>query len=154
MLAQIYLGALVAGLRAGLIYNTWPLIEGTFIPNAAKLWSEHPWWRNLFDNTLTVQFAHRMMAYTLWVLALVWAVHVTRHVIDRGVRLFAYKLAGAVTIQAALGIVTLVHEVPIGFALAHQAMAIVVLTLVTLQAAWLRPQAARLDVTATAEQVT
>jgi cytochrome c oxidase assembly protein subunit 15 len=154
VLAQIYLGALVAGLRAGLIYNTWPLIEGTFIPDAAKLWFEHPWWRNLFENTLTVQFLHRMTAYALWVLALLWVVHVMRRVGDRSVRLFAVKTAGAVTIQAALGIATLVYQVPLSLALAHQAMAIVVLTLVTVQAAWLRPQPARLGNAVAAEQGT
>jgi len=154
VLAQIYLGALVAGLRAGLIYNTWPLIEGTFIPDAGKLWFEQPWWRNLFENTLTVQFMHRMMAYLLWVLALLWVVHVVRRASDRGVRLFAYKIAVAVTIQALLGIATLVHQVPIGLALAHQAMAIVVLTLVTVQAASLRRQPARLGAAITAEQAT
>ena len=58
---QIYFGALVAGLRAGRVYNTWPEIDGAFIPSAARLWFEEPWWRNLFDNTLTVQFEHRMM---------------------------------------------------------------------------------------------
>jgi len=154
VLAQIYLGALVAGLRAGLIYNTWPLIEGAFIPDGAKLWFEHPWWRNLFENTLTVQFMHRMTAYALWVLALLWVVHVMRNVTDRAVRLFAWKIAGAVTIQAALGIMTLVHQVPIGLALAHQAMAIVVLTLVTIQEAWLRPQPVRLGAATMAEQGT
>jgi cytochrome c oxidase assembly protein subunit 15 len=154
VLAQIYLGALVAGLRAGLIYNTWPLIEGAFIPDAAKLWFEHPWWRNLFENTLTVQFLHRMTAYVLWVLALWWAVHVMRSISDRSVRLFAAKFTGAVTIQAALGILTLVYQVPIGLALAHQAMAIVVLTLAALQAARLRPQPARLGLAAAAGQGT
>ena len=151
---QIYLGALVAGLRAGLIYNTWPLIDGRLIPDAANLWFEHPWWRNLFENTLTVQFTHRMGAYLLWVLAVLWVVHVVRHVGDRGARLFAYKIAGAVTIQAALGVTTLVHQVPIGLALAHQAMAIVVLTLVTVQAARLRPQPVRIGVASMAEQGT
>ena len=63
LLLQIYLGALVAGLDAGLDYNTWPLIDGAFIPEAARLWFMHPAWRNLFENTLTVQFDHRMMAY-------------------------------------------------------------------------------------------
>src|SRR5262249_39760253 len=146
VLAQIYAGALVAGLRAGLIYNTWPLIDGAFIPDAAALWSAHPWWRNLFENMLTVQFMHRMIAYTAFVLSLLWVVHVMRHVDDRGVRLFAFKLAGAVTIQAALGILTLVNVVPLWLALAHQAMAIVVLTLATVQAARLaaRPVPARI----------
>src|SRR5262249_45976966 len=47
---QLYLGALVAGLRAGLVYNTWPEIDGAFIPTAARLWFQQPWWRNLFEN--------------------------------------------------------------------------------------------------------
>src|SRR3984885_1655135 len=63
---QLYLGALVAGLRAGKIYNTWPDIDGGFIPSAARLFFDVPWWRNLFENTLTVQFEHRMVAYTLF----------------------------------------------------------------------------------------
>ena len=67
---QLYLGALVAGLRAGLVYNTWPEIDGALIPAAARLWFETPWWRNLFENTLTVQFEHRMTAYALFLLAL------------------------------------------------------------------------------------
>ena len=66
---QLYLGALVAGLRAGKIYNTWPEIDGALIPSAARLFFETPWWRNLFDNTLTVQFEHRMVAYALFVTA-------------------------------------------------------------------------------------
>src|SRR5690348_7588017 len=56
---QLYMGALVAGLRAGFVYNTWPDIDGGFIPAAARLWFQQPWWRNLFENTLTVQFEHR-----------------------------------------------------------------------------------------------
>lgn len=69
VLFQIYLGALVAGLNAGLIYNTWPLIDGGFIPEAARLWHIDPAWRNLFENTLTVQFVHRMLAYAIWLVA-------------------------------------------------------------------------------------
>ena len=64
---QLYLGALVAGLRAGKIYNTWPDIDGALVPSAARLFFETPWWRNLFDNALTVQFEHRMTAYVLLV---------------------------------------------------------------------------------------
>src|SRR5437899_10713991 len=67
---QLYFGALVPGLRAGRVYNTWPEIDGGFIPSAARLWFEEPWWRNVFDNTLTVQFEHRMTAYALLMLAL------------------------------------------------------------------------------------
>ena len=63
VIAQIYLGALVAGLHAGLIYNTWPLIDGALVP-PGLLFGE-PAWRNFFENTLTVQFDHRMVAYGL-----------------------------------------------------------------------------------------
>ena len=71
---QLYLGALLAGLRAGRIYNTWPQIDGALIPSASRLFFEEPWWRNLFENTLMVQFEHRMVAYTLLVLAILHAV--------------------------------------------------------------------------------
>ena len=61
VLVQIYLGALVAGLRAGLIYNTWPLIDGRLVPDASRLFFQEPLWRNFFENALTVQFDHRMV---------------------------------------------------------------------------------------------
>src|SRR5581483_6527861 len=66
---QLYLGALVAGLRAGLVYNTWPEIDGGLVPSHERLWFDVPWWRNLFENALTVQFEHRMTAYALFALA-------------------------------------------------------------------------------------
>ena len=75
---QLYLGALVAGLRAGRVYNTWPEIDGALIPSAARLLFEQPWWRNLFDNTLTVQFEHRMVAYALLALAILHAIDAVR----------------------------------------------------------------------------
>src|ERR1700704_4171780 len=75
---QLYLGALVAGLRAGRVYNTWPEIDGALFPSAARLFFEQPWWRNLFDNTLTVQFEHRMTAYALLALALLHAIDAVR----------------------------------------------------------------------------
>ena len=70
---QLYLGALVAGLRAGRVYNTWPDIDGAFIPSVEHLWFETLWWRNLFDNHLTVQFEHRMVVYVLLALAFLHA---------------------------------------------------------------------------------
>src|SRR5260221_3479925 len=75
---QLYFGALVAGLRAGRVYNTWPDIDGALIPSAARLFFEAPWWHNLFDNTLTVQFEHRMTAYLLFALALLHALDAVR----------------------------------------------------------------------------
>src|SRR4051795_7062051 len=101
---QLYLGALVAGLRAGRIYNTWPDIDGGFIPSAERLWFETPWWRNLFDNTLTVQFEHRMTAYALFALAILHAVDAVRARAATAVVNGAVWLAAAITLQAALGI--------------------------------------------------
>ena len=132
--AQLYLGALVAGLRAGRIYNTWPDIDGGFIPSAARLFFDTPWWRNLFENTLTVQFEHRMVAYTLFVLAVLHAVDAVRSRADRAVMGGALWLLGVVTLQVTLGILTLLNQVPMDLALAHQAVAIVVLTLSVFQA--------------------
>jgi cytochrome c oxidase assembly protein subunit 15 len=130
---QLYLGALVAGLRAGKIYNTWPDIDGSFIPSAARLWFEEPWWRNLFENTLMVQFEHRMVAYALVVLALLHAGDAVRSRAGGSIVNGAIWLVGAVILQATLGILTLLNQTPTNLALAHQAVAIGVLTLVVLQ---------------------
>lgn len=127
---QLYLGALVAGLRAGRTFNTWPQIDGALIPDAARLWFETPWWKNLFDNHLTVQFDHRMLAYSLWALAALHAIDAVR---ARAAAKGALSLFAALSLQAALGILTLLYEVPIGLALAHQAVAVLVLTLAVLQ---------------------
>jgi heme a synthase len=131
---QLYFGALVAGLRAGLLYNTWPKIDGALIPSAAGLWFDTPWWRNLFENTLTVQFEHRMTAYVLFVLALWHAVDAIRSRAAGAAINGALWLLGAITLQATLGILTLLNQVPIGLALMHQACAIAVLTLAVMQA--------------------
>jgi heme a synthase len=140
VLIQIYLGALVAGLHAGLIHNTWPLIDGAFIPAAKDLFFETPLWRNFFENTLTVQFNHRMVAYLLLVVAMAHALDVTQD--GRGGRplVVATLLAGLVLAQAALGIATLLMQVPLVMALAHQALAAAVLACATIHAAGLVAQ--------------
>ncbi len=98
---------------------------------AQRLWFIEPAWRNLFENTLTVQFQHRMVAYVIWLLAIL-------HAYDawRAKRAFAgaVVLAGAVTLQAGLGIVTLLHQAPIPLALAHQVLAIIVFTIAVVHA--------------------
>jgi cytochrome c oxidase assembly protein subunit 15 len=134
VLVQIYLGALVAGLRAGLVYNTWPLIDGAFVPNAADLFFNAPAWRNVFENALTVQFDHRMMAYMIWVLVAIHLADVARNrpasALGGALTLFA-----AVSIQAMLGIITLLYQAPLALALTHQAMAMVTLTVAVTHAA-------------------
>jgi heme a synthase len=134
-IVQIYLGALVAGLRAGLIFNTWPLIDGSFIPRTTDLFFAHPLWRNFFENTLTVQFGHRMVAYGLCALALIHAADARLHGRDKRLATGAGFVAVAVLAQAGIGIMTLIRSVPIELALLHQAGALVVLTAATLHAA-------------------
>jgi cytochrome c oxidase assembly protein subunit 15 len=146
VIAQIYLGALVAGLHAGLVYNTWPLIDGSLVPDAARLWFDTPLWRNFFENALTVQFDHRMMAYALWLIAVLHVADVAWSRQRGSVLVGALVLAGALTLQAALGVVTLMEAVPLALALLHQAMAIVVLTIAVLHAQRLaRPAPSRFN---------
>ncbi|MDP3077443.1 COX15/CtaA family protein [Bradyrhizobium sp.] len=130
---QLYFGALVAGLRAGRVYNTWPEIDGAFIPSTARLFFEEPWWRNLFDNPLMVQFEHRMTAYALLALAILHALDAIRSRAAASVVSGAVWLAAAMILQAVLGIFTLLYQVPIDLALAHQAVAMVVLMLAIFQ---------------------
>jgi cytochrome c oxidase assembly protein subunit 15 len=139
---QIYFGALVAGLRAGRAYNTWPQIDGAFIPSADRLFFETPWWRNLFDNVLTVQFEHRMTAYLLLAVALWHAIDAVRSRAANAVIAGAWWLTASVLVQAALGILTLLNQVPIDLALSHQAVAIVVLTIAIVNVERLSPRRA------------
>jgi cytochrome c oxidase assembly protein subunit 15 len=141
---QIYFGALVAGLRAGRVFNTWPEIDGALIPSASRLFFEEPWWRNMFDNTLTVQFQHRMTAYVLFALAIWHVIDAIRARAGAPVVNGALWLAASIAVQAALGILTLLHQVPIDLALTHQAVAIVVLTLAILQVERMKPRGAAL----------
>lgn len=124
-LVQIYLGALVAGLHAGMSYNTWPLMDGAIIPG--DLFVQQPWWINLFENPKTVQFIHRMGAYTLLLVAIWHMVTMLRDArgtthARRAVLMFALILC-----QAAIGVATLLSQVHLHTALLHQAMALVVL---------------------------
>ena len=118
---QVIAGAFVAGLDAGMGYNTWPLMDGALVPNG--LGAIDPWWKNLFENALTVQFVHRTIAYVivLYIAALwVW---------KRGAGGFAGangwlpRIALLVLLQAVLGITTLLLSVPLPLALGHQALA-------------------------------
>jgi heme a synthase len=142
VLVQIYLGALVAGLDAGLAYNTWPLIDGALVPASDRLLFLTPAWRNLFENGLTVQFNHRMLAYGLWTVAVLHTIDVA-HTLRRGPALMgSLLLAAALTVQAVIGIATLVYQAPLGLALLHQGMAVLVLTAAVVHAARLVAAAA------------
>lgn len=140
---QVFLGAIVAGLDAGLTYTTWPLMDGSFIPAWSGLSVIEPLWRNLFENPLTAQFAHRMTAYLLFALA-IWHVLAVRGA-DRRLYRSAHILFGLVFVQAAIGVLTLVNQVPIDLALAHQLGALVVIGWASAHIGRFAPQAASVD---------
>jgi heme a synthase len=117
VLLQIAAGGFVAGLDAGQGYNTWPLMDGKYIPDGLS--AMQPVWHNVFENALTVQFDHRILAYVIFVIAVMHAV-----------KTFSFTsmvLCYLVFVQAGLGIMTLLMHIPLGFALAHQATAMLVL---------------------------
>jgi heme a synthase len=131
---QIALGGLVAGHDAGLTYNTWPLMDGRFVPTGLAMLE--PLWLNLVDNVVTIQFNHRMGAYLLAGAVLAYAVAARHSPAQRG---RALLLCGLVLAQFGLGVATLVQGVPIGLALAHQGLAMVLLLTLVWNAAVLRP---------------
>lgn len=149
VLVQIFLGALVAGLRGGLIYNTWPLIDGALVPSAERLFFLTPAWSNFFDNVLMVQFEHRIAAYVLLLFAVGHAIHAASQP-DKAAFNGALALAVLITIQAGVGILTLLYAAPPLLALLHQGMAIIVLSLAVLHAQRLVPARAPAKATAPA----
>jgi cytochrome c oxidase assembly protein subunit 15 len=124
--AMALTGGLVAGIRAGFAYNTFPLMHGRVVP--PEILMLEPWWRNFFYNMATVQFDHRALA---WVLALAvpafwWRVR-GKPEASRTVRVAADAMLAALVVQIALGIATLVNVVPLSLAALHQAGAVVLL---------------------------
>jgi cytochrome c oxidase assembly protein subunit 15 len=126
---QIYLGALVAGLDAGLSYNTWPLMDGALVPGG--LFVQQPWWINLFENPKAVQYVHRIGAYVLFAMVLMHMIASLRAAPETTHARRSVVLFGLVCIQALIGILTLIWQVPLGWALAHQGGALVVLGFAT-----------------------
>lgn len=120
---QIALGGLVAGHDAGLTYNSWPLMDGRFVPEGLSLLD--PAWLNLVDNVTAIQFNHRIGAYVLAAAVLAHLIAVRRE--GPELRGRARLMAALVLAQVVLGIATLVQGVPIGLALAHQGMALILL---------------------------
>lgn len=127
-------GAFVAGLKAGWVYNTFPLMDGAFVPEAA--WTLEPVWQNFFANTALVQFSHRMLAMATGLVIGSWCWRLWRHGVASRITL---ALAGMVTVQIALGIATLLSQVNIILGTLHQAGAIMLLTLLLGQIHILKP---------------
>ncbi len=121
---QIAAGAFVAGIDAGMAYNTWPLMDGSIVPDGLAVMQ--PAWVNLFENALTVQFAHRMLAYLIALVVLAYTLSCMPgfHGDERS---SAVALLLITAVQIALGIWTLLAQVPISLGLLHQGGALVLL---------------------------
>ncbi|HAU83686.1 MAG TPA: heme A synthase, partial [Betaproteobacteria bacterium] len=111
-------GGFVAGLRAGLIYNTFPLMGDRFIP--PDLFSLTPLWSNFFENMITVQFDHRIIAYILAVLIPVFWFRLRRRDVSIRTKNLSSLLLGLLVVQIALGVSTLMLHVPTVLGVAHQ----------------------------------
>jgi cytochrome c oxidase assembly protein subunit 15 len=125
VLLQVVLGAFVAGLKAGLLYNTWPTMNGALIPDDWMVME--PWYLNPFENPAFAQFNHRLAAYAVLLLAAIEARRLVRSDAGAEARNSSLLLLVAVLAQAALGIWTLLHAVPLHLGIAHQAGAALVL---------------------------
>lgn len=119
-------GALVAGLDAGFAYNTFPTMNGQWIPS--HLLAQSPWYMNITENTITVQFDHRWLAMSTvaGIAVLCWQFRNLE--MSRTARLALHGLAVSALLQLLLGIATVVLVVPIPIAISHQAVAMVLFT--------------------------
>jgi cytochrome c oxidase assembly protein subunit 15 len=119
-------GGFTAGTRAGFVYNTFPLMDGRWVPAGyAQL---QPLWRNWFENVTAVQFDHRVLAMATGAAVLLLWLAGRRAALPRPARLALHLFLAAVGLQVALGISTLLLVVPIPLAAAHQAGAVLLLT--------------------------
>ena len=120
-------GAFTAGLRGGLVYNTFPLMGGGIAP--PDLFGMHPWWSNLVENPGSVQFVHRMLAMTTGLIILALALRLRGKGIAPELGKLATALFVIVAFQITLGIETVLHQVPVWLGALHQANAILLLGL-------------------------
>ena len=121
--AMALTGGLVAGIRAGFAYNTFPSMNGHVVP--PEILMLDPWYDNFFYNMATVQFDHRLLAWTLAVAVPAFWWRVRRSGVASGAaRVGATLLLAALVVQIALGIATLLLRVPVPLAALHQAGAV------------------------------
>ena len=130
LVALVYLmilsGGLVAGTDAGFAYNTWPLMGTTFIPPG--LYGYDPAWLSAFEDITTIQFNHRIFAYLLTAIIVVFAWRVLHNAGAGRVRWAALFLLLALALQLVLGISTLLMHVPVSLGAAHQGGAVLLLS--------------------------
>ena len=119
-------GGFVAGLKAGKIYNTFPLMGEYWAPPG--MFALEPWWRNFFDNMATVQFDHRILAITTFVLIIGYWAQIRKTELPARVAKAVNALLHTAALQVALGIATLLLVVPVPLAATHQAVAMLLFT--------------------------
>jgi cytochrome c oxidase assembly protein subunit 15 len=119
-------GGFVAGLNAGLVYNSFPLMDGRIVP--AGYLQLGPWWRNAFENVAAVQFDHRLLAMATLASVVAFAAAARRRDLSRDARRAVAALLALSIVQVGLGIATLLLAVPIPLAAAHQAGAVLLFT--------------------------
>lgn len=123
---MILAGGFVAGTKAGFVFNTFPLMNGEFVPPG--LYALSPWWINWFENVATVQFNHRLLAYVLFAVVLYYWWSARRLTLNGETRIAVHALLFSLIGQIALGITTLLSVVPVTLGALHQAGALVVFT--------------------------
>ncbi len=138
VLVQVALGAMVAGTKAGLVYNTWPLMDGDAVPLASKLFIASPWIENFIDNALLVQFNHRAVAYVIVALTFWHAICAIRSAPGTSFATRAAMLGFLAIGQMFLGITILMTGLPLGGALLHQVLAMVLLIVAVMHAVSVR----------------
>ncbi len=119
-------GGFVAGIRAGQAYNTFPLMNGHFIP--PEIFMIEPWYKNFFDNIATVQFDHRLIAWVLAILIPVFWYKSRQLALSKSTHLACNLLLLMLIVQISLGIATLLMVVPLPLAASHQAGALLLFT--------------------------
>ncbi len=127
---MVLTGGFVAGTHAGLAYNTFPLMNGHWVP--PEIFMLEPWPLNFFNNLATVQFDHRLGAWLLALLVPWFWLNARREALTPRARLTSHLLLGMLALQITLGISTLLLVVPVPLAAAHQAGAVLLLTIALL----------------------
>jgi cytochrome c oxidase assembly protein subunit 15 len=123
---MILSGGLVAGTRAGVPFPTWPLMGDSFIPPG--LYSLQPIWLSAFEDMLTIQFNHRMLAYLIVCLVVTFAYKALKSDLQGPLRIAIYCFIGLLFLQVSLGISTLIFYIPVPVAAAHQVCAVALLS--------------------------
>ncbi len=136
LIIQIIYGAFVAGMHAGKIYNTFPLMGDAILPES--VYAMHPFWKNFLENLSGVQFIHRYTAYVVAILAgIIWFKSRKERLHPKVMSAINF-MASIVVIQFLLGVFTLVYAVPVSLGVIHQAGAFILFGSVIYLVFWIK----------------